>query len=149
MNFRPMQNADLAQVIAAEALLHESPWSPDSFRSSITSGHQLIVAENEGALVGYAVTSLVLDEAELLTMGIVQGEQRKGQGGLLLLHAIEQVRQKGATKMFLEVRSGNVAGHTLYLRHGFTEIGRRRGYYPAKTGREDALVMMRTIAADV
>jgi ribosomal-protein-alanine N-acetyltransferase len=47
--------------------------------------------------------------------------------------------------MLLEVRPGNVSGQALYRRHGFVEIGRRRDYYPAPGGREDAIVMAREL----
>jgi ribosomal protein S18 acetylase RimI-like enzyme len=47
--------------------------------------------------------------------------------------------------MLLEVRPGNLAGQEFYLRHGFVEIGRRRDYYPAHEGREDAIVMAREL----
>jgi ribosomal-protein-alanine N-acetyltransferase len=47
----------------------------------------------------------------------------------------------GAARMFLEVRPSNVAARALYERTGFQPIGRRPRYYPARDGREDAIVM--------
>jgi ribosomal protein S18 acetylase RimI-like enzyme len=47
--------------------------------------------------------------------------------------------------MLLEVRPGNDAGRALYERLEFSQIGRRRGYYPAVDGREDALVMAKLL----
>ena len=47
--------------------------------------------------------------------------------------------------MLIEVRPGNLAALALYRRHGFIEIGRRRNYYPAQGGREDAIVMARDL----
>jgi [ribosomal protein S18]-alanine N-acetyltransferase len=44
-------------------------------------------------------------------------------------------------KLFLEVRVSNAAARALYAKSGFREIGVRRGYYPAHTGREDAVVL--------
>ncbi|MGZ8155124.1 MAG: ribosomal protein S18-alanine N-acetyltransferase, partial [Burkholderiales bacterium] len=46
-----------------------------------------------------------------------------------------------AERAFLEVRPSNTAARALYARSGFSEIGRRRDYYPAQEGREDAVVM--------
>ncbi len=43
--------------------------------------------------------------------------------------------------MFLEVRDSNQSARALYDSVGFNEIGVRRGYYPAASGREDAVVM--------
>jgi ribosomal-protein-alanine N-acetyltransferase len=47
--------------------------------------------------------------------------------------------------MFLEVRPSNPNAIKLYQSLGFNEIGRRKDYYPARKGREDALVMARII----
>ncbi len=54
-------------------------------------------------------------------------------------------RTHGMTRMLLEVRVSNVAACAFYQHTGFVEIGRRRGYYPADTGREDAIVMARNL----
>ncbi len=43
--------------------------------------------------------------------------------------------------MLLEVRPSNASAVRMYERYGFQKIGVRRGYYPAQSGREDALVM--------
>ena len=39
----------------------------------------------------------------------------------------------------------NTRAVKLYQDLGFNEIGNRKGYYPAKKGREDALVMARML----
>ena len=59
----------------------------------------------------------------------------------LLDHLGDVARTVGGRQMFLEVRPSNVAALALYARAGFETIGRRKGYYPAADGREDALVM--------
>ena len=55
---------------------------------------------------------------------------------------------RGAQRVFLEVRPSNAAAIALYHAEGFNEIGRRPRYYPAKGGREDALVMAKELFAD-
>ena len=55
--------------------------------------------------------------------------------GLILGRA----RAGGGTAARLEVRRSNRAAVRLYEAHGFVEIGRRKGYYPAES--EDAIVM--------
>jgi ribosomal protein S18 acetylase RimI-like enzyme len=49
------------------------------------------------------------------------------------------------TRMLLEVRPSNESAIAFYRQAGFSEIGRRRGYYPASAGREDAIVMAREL----
>ena len=50
-------------------------------------------------------------------------------------------RKHGAVQMFLEVRPSNTAAVRLYESFGFNEMAIRRGYYPARGGREDAILM--------
>ena len=54
--------------------------------------------------------------------------------------------QTNEQQLFLEVRGSNEAGLRLYEKWGFLEVGRRKGYYPAVAGREDAIVMRRALA---
>ena len=46
---------------------------------------------------------------------------------------------KGAQKVLLEVREGNLSAIALYEKLGFKKIGVRRGYY--ENPREDAIIM--------
>ena len=58
------------------------------------------------------------------------------------MHALLRIaRARRVDRVFLEVRPSNVAAIRLYDAEGFNEIGRRPRYYPARNGREDALVM--------
>ena len=56
-----------------------------------------------------------------------------------LFQAVVQVVMM--VQVLLEVRESNDAAYRLYRQEGFREIGRRKGYYPAASGREDARVM--------
>ena len=57
-------------------------------------------------------------------------------------------RDQRAQRVFLEVRPSNPGAIALYHSEGFNEIGRRPRYYPARDGREDALVMAIELVAD-
>lgn len=57
----------------------------------------------------------------------------------------ERCRARQAGLLWLEVRPSNERALALYRREGFVEVGRRKAYYPAPEGREDALVMRRDI----
>lgn len=141
MQFRPMEDSDLAVVAETERSLHRSPWTLGNFRDSLAAGHQAVVAEEAGTLVAYAVTSHVLDEAELLTVGVPLAMQRQGRGAAMMRYLMDRLAAAGICRFFLEVRASNRAAHNLYRRCGFVEIGRRKGYYPAAEGREDAIAM--------
>lgn len=140
-----MTAADLDAVAEAERNIYPFPWTRSNFADSLAAGHGAWLAQEDGHMTGYAVMMQVLDEAHLLNITVLPELQRSGRGSALLTHLFDLARAQPATRMLLEVRPGNVSGQALYRRHGFAEIGRRRDYYPAHGGREDAIVMARDL----
>lgn len=145
LDYVPMTEADLDAVAAAERRIHPFPWTRGNFADSLAGGHAGWLALEDGHMIGYAVMMRVLDEAHLLNIGVLPEWQRRGRGTALLLLLFGLARERAATRMLLEVRDGNAAGQDFYRRHGFDRIGRRRGYYAAGAGREDAIVMERKL----
>ena len=87
---------------------------------------------------GFGMFRVAGDEAEVLTLAVVEAARRRGLGGALLTAGIEWCGALGAREMFLEVAASNLGARVLYGRAGFAAVGKRRGYY----GRgEDAVVM--------
>ncbi|MFN4064792.1 ribosomal protein S18-alanine N-acetyltransferase [Parazoarcus communis] len=140
-SLRPMTEDDLDWVVEAEALLHAFPWTRGNFADSLAAGYRCSILQSENRRIAYAVVLHVLDEAHLLNISVVASAQRGGAGSLLLEHLRAQALMQGARHFFLEVRPSNEAAIALYRKSGFTEIGRRKAYYPALEGREDAIVM--------
>jgi len=143
--FEPMTPADLDAVVELERTIHAFPWTRGNFIDSLAAGYDAWTMSEEGELVGYAVAMVAVDEAHLLNISIVADRRRAGRGSALLTWTTAQVKRKGAQRLLLEVRGGNDVARAFYRHHGFVEIGRRRGYYPAHEGREDASVMAREI----
>ncbi len=141
VRYEDMTDADLDAVAAAEASIYAFPWTRGNFADSLAAGHVAWLAREGGCMTGYAVMMQVLDEVHLLNISVLPELQRRGRGAALLDHLVTWARTHGATRMLLEVRPGNIPGQGFYRRHGFEEIGRRRDYYPAHEGREDAIVM--------
>jgi [ribosomal protein S18]-alanine N-acetyltransferase len=103
----------------------------------------LYLARSVDAVIGFAMTRWVLDEEELLMIGVVDSKQRMNIGSSLLNHMIYHAAYNGRSKVFLEVRDGNVAEY-FYKAKGFTETGRRKGYYKGQNGLiYDAITMTR------
>jgi len=66
----------------------------------------------------------------------------------MLEYMLKQAQELAVDEIFLEVRETNLPAQSLYTRHGFTQIDRRKGYYPSLpinglviSTREDALIM--------
>jgi ribosomal-protein-alanine N-acetyltransferase len=95
--------------------------------------------------VGFALARLILDEAELLLLAVKKKWQHQGIGRMLLHAFVEASANRGAKRVHLEVRNGNYAVN-LYKAAGFSEVGRRRGYYNGRDGQVyDALTLSRKI----
>ncbi len=83
---------------------------------------------------GFALCRIVLDEAELLLIGVRPAFRRIGLGRSLLANVEQTAKARGAACLHLEVRDGNPAIE-LYRHHGFAETGRRKDYYRGREGR--------------
>jgi ribosomal-protein-alanine N-acetyltransferase len=97
----------------------------------------------EGASdIGMAICRVVAEEAELLTVAVDPAHRRRGAGRRLLGAVIDRVRGDGAQALFLEVAADNPGARALYESLGFTNAGRRSGYY-ARRGQPavDAFIM--------
>ncbi|MEZ0231534.1 MAG: ribosomal protein S18-alanine N-acetyltransferase [Methylophilaceae bacterium] len=141
ISFRPMQMADLDAIMQIEPTIFPYPWSRGNFSDSLNAGYSCWIAEQRNVMIGYGVLMLVLDEAHLLNISIAAEYQGRGLGRELLVHMMQVARQYNALNMFLEVRVSNLAAIGLYENMGFNEMAIRRNYYPAKNGREDAILM--------
>lgn len=138
----PMRPQDLPEVLAIEVVAYEFPWTHGNFIDSLRAGHSAwTMRDGSGGLIAYAVVMMALDEAHLLNLTVAPACQRFGFGWRMLEAMAENARGYGARTMLLEVRPSNVAAQQMYARYGFVRIGTRRGYYPAREGREDAVVM--------
>jgi ribosomal-protein-alanine acetyltransferase len=146
---RHMARGDLDQVAAIEAQVYPFPWSRGNFVDSLAAGYDAWVFEEDGELVAYAVVMWIPDEVHLLNLSVGAAYQGAGRGGEVLDWLMAESAGRGARSMMLEVRPSNLHALRLYEHKGFRPIGIRRRYYPAAGDtREDALVMVRRLAAD-
>ena len=118
------------------------PFSNAAFEVFLASPHCFLCTLPHGFALGRAVAG----EAELLTLA-VDPDHRRGGTGCALLAAFEaQAKTQNARRAFLEVAASNHAAIALYRTHGYTESGRRRGYYgQSGVQPEDAILMDRLL----
>jgi [ribosomal protein S18]-alanine N-acetyltransferase len=141
LSIRPMQMDDLDAIMQIEPTIYSHPWTRGNFSDSLNSGYSAWVLEEKDEMIGYALLMLVMDEAHLLNLSISKHRQKQGLGRYLLEHMLKIAKNHKAANMFLEVRTSNISAIALYENMGFCEMAVRRGYYPAKEGREDAVLM--------
>lgn len=136
----PMRLAHLPRVAALEKVCFPAdPWSEELFRAALESPHTaILLAEEDGAVLGYAVLSVVLDEGSLDNIAVAPEARRRGVADTLLGALIGFGREHLAF-LTLEVRVSNAPAIALYGKHGFIPVGRRKNYYTDP--REDAVLM--------
>lgn len=139
---------DEVMVVMAEAFSPEygEAWTRSQCAGILPMhGVALTIARcgRTGAIRGFALARTVMDEAELLLIGVVPAAQREGVGRALIDEFIGRAELAGATRLHLEVRDGNPA-ISLYHCLMFKIGGRRSNYYRGKDGRQyDALTLVR------
>jgi ribosomal-protein-alanine N-acetyltransferase len=119
---------ELAQLLAAmHARCFAEPWSEISFAELLISPGVSVEVAKDGT--GFILWRHVVDEAEILTLAVDPDFRRQGLARLLITHAVEELKNNGVVRFFLEVEEGNQPALALYKNSGFTMIGRRLDYY--------------------
>ncbi|MBX2879435.1 MAG: ribosomal protein S18-alanine N-acetyltransferase [Granulosicoccus sp.] len=144
-NLRLMEPEDIDEVMQIERASYEFPWSEGIFKDCLRAGYCCMVVSIEENVVGYGIMMQGADEAHLLNLCLSEVSRGNGFARALLADLCESARAQGAREMYLEVRPSNTVAIGLYSSLGFNEVGRRPNYYDAGSGREDALILARTL----
>ena len=142
---RPMCDEDLDIVWAIERRAYDYPWSRGIFIDCLRVPYVCEILEEGDRVLGYAIMSLGGDEAHLLNLCLDESARGRGLGERMLDHLMRRATLEGVRVLYLEVRPSNARAIKLYRRAGFARIGVRRNYYRAAAGREDALVLARSL----
>jgi [ribosomal protein S18]-alanine N-acetyltransferase len=140
-----MRREDLDEIMGVEVRAYPFPWTEGIFRDCMRVGYSCWVMNNAERLVGYAVMSMAAGECHILNLCVRPECQGRGYGRLLLRALLDHAQRNRVETAFLEVRPSNTPAVHLYLSEGFNEVGLRQRYYPADNGREDALVLAKSL----
>ncbi|MDD9922809.1 MAG: GNAT family N-acetyltransferase, partial [Boseongicola sp.] len=119
-----MKPNELAEI-HRQAMTVPVAWPAVTFEGFLAAPNAILAHHN----TGFALGRVIADEAELLTIAVVPGEQGKGVGRICLSEFEIQAQKLGAKCAFLEVASTNAAALNLYKSADWTEIGVRKRYY--------------------
>lgn len=142
MKVRKCKYEDILAVseLEKECFKGES-WSFGTIASAFENpSYEMLVAEEEGEILGYGCTCTTLDTCDLENVLVAEEYRRGGIGRAILNALLDNARERGALKVFLEVRVSNSAALRLYLSCGFVGVHARTRYY---SDGEDCLVMVR------
>jgi ribosomal-protein-alanine N-acetyltransferase len=161
-----MQLSDLRQVMAIERTAFPTPWPASAYHHELTQNDlsTYVVLRRQGVtpagdswqrlvgrwrprvskqaatpLLGYGGFWMIVDEAHISTLAVHPEWRGRGLGELLLVALIDAAMLRGAAEITLEVRASNLVAQSLYRKHAFAQVGRRKGYYTDNY--EDALIM--------
>jgi len=123
----PLPTTDSNLLARFHAQCFPEPWSA-KFISALLAEPTCFALACEN---GFVLVRVVGGEAELLSLGVVPAARRRGVGSDLLVEALRQARERGATVMYLEVAETNSSAIALYKGHHFAHVGCRKGYYIA------------------
>lgn len=147
-SLRLMQEADIPAVLTIERTAYDFPWSETIFSDCLRVGYCCWVLDTGSDLAGYGIMSVAAEESHVLNVCVSSAVRRRGFARMLMGHLLTVAETHGARIIYLEVRPTNAGAIKLYQSFGFSHVGTRRGYYPARFGREDALVLSRPLEPD-
>ncbi|HEX8473713.1 MAG TPA: ribosomal protein S18-alanine N-acetyltransferase [Pyrinomonadaceae bacterium] len=151
-----MSEHDLLEVVEIEETCGLSQWGWEAYRAELDRPESVMLIARltphaptreyaAERVIGFIAARLNAGELHVNNIGVRETARRCGIGSALLGDALEWGAQNGAREAMLEVRAANGVAQSLYRRHGFQHVGRRRNYYREPT--DDAIVMRLHLAS--
>ena len=135
-----MKPVHVPQIAALEQICFSAPWSERSIASELENQLSLwLVALDGDVVTGYIGSQSVMGESDMMNVAVHPDYRRQGIGEELVTRLAEVLKEKGNQCLTLEVRASNEPAIALYEKLGFTQVGRRPGYY--RNPKEDALIL--------
>lgn len=139
----PMSYDNVDQIAEIEKACFSKPWSRQMLVEQLDNLSVCFIAAQaeDGVVLGYAGLTVVLDEGYINNIAVLEEYRRQSVASALLEVFIKFSHANELAFLTLEVRASNDSAISLYRKHGFEEVGRRRNYYDDP--KEDALLMTR------
>lgn len=143
---KPAAAEDFDAIVAIEAAAFRAQsWGAKSVREGLSAPLvSALLAFRDGAAApdAFALWRTLGREGEILSLAVAPARRRMGAADALVEAMLKDASADGLEAMFLEVEDANAPARALYAKHGFRQVGRRRGYY--RNG-HDALVLRRDL----
>ena len=134
---------DAAAIAQLQAASFGRGWGEDEvYRLLVDSAVVAHRTLSGRSLVGFVMSRMAADEAEILSIAIAPARRGRGLSRPLLDYHLRSLAGLGVLAVFLEVDEHNAPARRLYDGAGFREVGRRDGYY---AGGAAALVLRRDL----
>lgn len=144
MILQTMEEQDSKQIAKLEKEIFKDAWTQTGIEETWKEPHSfIIVAKEEGEVVGYCIVYCVLDEAEIAKIAVKETKRHIGVGKRLLEETEKKCLARNITRILLEVRESNTPARKFYVNQQFVEDGIRKNFY--ENPRENAVLMSKTI----
>jgi [ribosomal protein S18]-alanine N-acetyltransferase len=139
-----MREDDLDRIVDIERRSNPHPWTREHFEDALRSGYLCLTARERDDIVGFVISRVLVDDAELLLIAVRPEARRNGCATALLHTLVDRLRDVNKSPLHLEVRASNTGAIAFYEARGFARSGLRKNYYPngvLGNQREDAVLM--------
>ncbi len=122
----------VTEIAALHAKLFDPPWDATSIAALIelpVAAALVAQVREPKAMAGFIIGQVAADEAEILCIGVAPEWQRRGLARQMIEGLARAATRAEAKRIYLEVAADNAAAMALYDSLGFSEVGRRKGYY--------------------
>lgn len=118
---RPMYLPDLPSVAQIDQACFDFLWqhSEDALRRAFEQSTYCTVAEKDGLLVGYQITTLQRNRAHIARLAVLPGYQRLQIGYCLVGNVIDQYRKSWTREISVNTQQDNYKSLGLYNKIGF------------------------------
>ena len=140
----PAGSRDARAMAALHGASFHRGWSDGEFERLLFDRNVVAHRATVGrALVGFILSRIAGEEAEILSVAVASSRRGKGLARQLLALNLRRLAGLGVRAVLLEVGDDNVPARRLYQRAGFREVGRREGYYRDQAGKASTALVLR------
>jgi ribosomal-protein-alanine N-acetyltransferase len=148
ITIRPVLKDNIGLVAEIYGACFDEPWPRPAVEDLLSTlgafGLIANLAASDGEMaVGFILARVVVDETDILSIGVHPQRQRNGIGRILVGAVIQAVEAAGGEAVTLDVAEDNSSAQALYASLGFDVVGRRPGYYLRVGNVKVAALLMR------
>lgn len=142
IRIRPVVSKDFETVYAIETQSFKDPYQLPLLHFLYNANRRtFLVAEKDGAVVGYVIVSVKNDLGHIISVAIRPSERKKNIGSAIVNEVLEILKDMDVRLVRLEVRCSNAEAQSFYELLGFTQSHTLDKYY----GDEDAFVYFKLL----
>ena len=136
--------SDILAIYEIGRICFSDAWRKETVDHDFQGTHShYLVARTSEKVIGYACFWYVLDEAQLVNIGVLPEFRKQGAAKAILVAGFVKSLEKALKSMFLEFRVINHGAKYLYNNFGFHVDGLRKSVYELPV--EDGYIMSRKL----